>query len=112
MEIVEDYIGVANGCQQSLVAIEWPVGLEIMVVRRSLVSDKLQLAVCKLVYGRLMLFSRATGVSKIQAKVSSCKVVNYNEKRGGFGGRGTPSKCDERTEGMSMYYFTRYQSVS
>ena len=52
-------------------------------------------------------FSRATRVSKIQAKVSSCKVVDYNEKRGGFGGRGRPSKCDERTEEMSIYHFTR-----
>ena len=25
-EIVEDYIGVANGCQLSLLAKEWPVG--------------------------------------------------------------------------------------
>ena len=77
-----------------------------MVVRRSLVSDKFQLAVCELVYGRLMSLSRATRVSKIQAEVSSCKVVDYNEKRGGFGGRGRPSKCDKWTEEMSIYYFT------
>ena len=84
-----------------------PENVEIIVVQRSLVSAKFQLAVCRLVYGRLMSFSRATRVSKIQAKVSSCKVVHYNEKRGGFGGRGRPSKFDERTEEMSFYYFTR-----
>ena len=52
-----------------------------------------------------MSFSHATRVSKLQAKVSSCKVVDYDEKRGGFGGRGRPSKYDERTE-MSIYDFT------
>ena len=50
-----------------------PRTFEIMVVRQSLVSNKFQLAICKLVYGRLMSFSHATRVSKIQAKVSSCK---------------------------------------
>ena len=102
---------MANGCQLSLLAKEWPVrpeNVEIMVVRRSLVSDKFQLAVCKLVYGRLLSFSRATRVSKIQAKVSSCKVVDCNEKRGGFDGRGRPSKCDERAKEISIYHFTRF----
>ena len=83
-----------------------PEIVEIMVVQRSLVSDKFQLAVFKLVYGSLMLFSRASPVSKIQVKVSSCKAVDYNEKRGGFGGHERPSKCDERIEEMSFYYFT------
>ena len=84
-----------------------PENVEVIVVRRSLVSDKFQLAVYKPVYGCLMSFSRATRVSKLQAKVSSCKVVDYNEKRGGFGGRRRPSKCDERTKELSIYYFTR-----
>ena len=82
--IIEDYGGVANGSQLTC----RPENVEIMVVWRSSVSDKFQLAICKL----------DTRVSKIQGKVSSCKVVDYNEKRGGFGGRGRPSKCDERTE--------------
>ena len=53
----------------------------------------------------------ATRVSKIKAKVSSCKVVDYkvvDYKVVDYnGGRGRPSKCDEQTEEMSIYYFTR-----
>ena len=75
----------------------------MIVVQQLLVSNKFHLAVSKLVYGRLMSFSCGTRVSKIQARVSSCNVVNYNEKRGGFGSRGRPCKCDERTDEMSIY---------
>ena len=70
-EIVKDYGGMANGCQLSLLAKDVacrPENDEIMVLWRSLVNDKFQLAFCKLVYGRLMSFSRATRVSRFKLK--------------------------------------------